>query len=615
MAAMRSASVRSVLESKEEDYVGDRKEHLAGTTREAVSQLWNTIAGAGKPRKSKDKRGTSGRPALRGSRHLSELFVDGFDVEQIWYQLDLQTPKLLKAVDKQLKRMKSEAAKIDELLLKGEESTSGESEQSFESESESEEDLSDLAQPDEASLSEEDGIGSDDSEGAAEDEKEENAAELLPTEDSFFRLGEMEAFVQQAEEEYEKERMAEDGEGSDADDEVKGDDDDDEEEEDSEGSDGGFEDDDEVEYNEDKIMYNDYFKGNRRAVSVKQDAGEDADADHEEEELGDVGKAQEVENKSRQEVRSERMQRRISRLEEANMSEAHWTMKGEVKANQRPANSLLEVDLDFQHAANPPIEPTQEIADEMDEIIKTRISERRFDDVIPIVVAEAPEDARTLNGEELDDKKATKGLAEIYESEYMQARGFSDIEDKHRRKQEACWTLYRSIAARLDAMSHFQFSPKPVSQEANESQANAPAITMEEVGLEALSSAGTLAPGEVMKASSKGLLKADGEFEKEERKARRRANKKRRKAKEGNEAEEGQGKQKMGRKSAELEQQRKKSKRSQDSTDLNDKKVRYSKSGDVFKLLQEQQEAAASQKPSGSSQRKGVRENKNALKL
>jgi U3 small nucleolar RNA-associated protein MPP10 len=379
-------------------------------------------------------------------------------------------------------------------------------------------------------------------------------------------------------------------------------------------------------------MYDDYFKaddeakarGDRITVPLEEEELYD---DEEEEEQMEVGKAQKgaetetetEENKSRQEVRSERMQKRIQRLEEANMSQAHWTMKGEVKASQRPANSLLEVDLDFQHAANPVIEPTQEIADEMDAIIKARISERRFDDVIPVVISEAPEDARTLNGEELDDKKANKGLAEIYESEYMQARGFSDIEDKQKRKQEACWTLYRSIAARLDAMSHFQFSPKPVMQEANESQANAPAIAMEEVGLEALSSAGTLAPGEVMKASSKGLLKADGEFEKEERKARRRANKKRRKSKQANETEAGQEKQKMGRKSAELEQQRKKNKYSQQgmsTMDLNDKKVRYSKSGDVFKLLQEQQEAAASQNPSSSNKkRKALRENKNALKL
>merc|ERR1712094_57101 len=91
-------------------------------------------------------------------------------------------------------------------------------------------------------------------------------------------------------------------------------------------------------------------------------------------ESGLVGEEAE-EKKSRQEVRTERLARRIQRMEEANMAEAHWTMKGEVKASQRPENSLLEVDLDFQHSSNPPLEPTQEIADELEEIIKARILE------------------------------------------------------------------------------------------------------------------------------------------------------------------------------------------------------------------------------------------------
>ena len=42
-----------------------------------------------------------------------------------------------------------------------------------------------------------------------EEEEDGDGAALLPTEEGFFRLGQMEDFVQQAEELYEKERMAE----------------------------------------------------------------------------------------------------------------------------------------------------------------------------------------------------------------------------------------------------------------------------------------------------------------------------------------------------------------------------------------------------------------------
>ena len=642
------ASVTRVLETEEEDYVREN-EDLACATRQAVSTLWNALSAVASSN-AKTKSGKRRREEKR-------LYVDGFDVEQIWCQLDLQTPKLLKAVDRKLEKLKS-ITSIRSKRSKRNEEENEETEDAFlDDESENEDSFSEEEKGTSDTSGDESGSGDsaeydeyleqlianplpssseeDEGEGEEEEEKGKEEEELLPTEEGFFRLNQMEAFVQQAEEMYEKEMMSgedEDESGEDFDDEIDDEDDEEELDEDGvrnlmykdyfrEGGKRGEEEEDEEEFGEERrVRFADDVKGE------SSDDGDESEDDFKQTErsrerdskgslAATEGEEGEEESKSRQELRSERMGRRIQRLEEANMSEAHWTMKGEVRSNQRPENSLLEVDLDFQHTSTPALEPTQELANELEDIIKARIKDGRFDDVIPIAAAEAPDDANTLNDDALDDKKSMKGLAEIYEAEYMQARGFSDIEDKQARKREACWTLYRSIAARLDAMSHFQFTPKPITEQASESAPNAPAVTMEEVGLEALSTAGTLAPSEVMKPSSKGLGKADGELEQGERKARRRSNKKRRKAQKLSEAESGEPMQKMGRKSVEGEQRKKKNKK-KGMEDLNDKKVRYSKSGDVFKLLQEQQEAEKN--PAGpASQRKttSLRENKNALKL
>ena len=47
----------------------------------------------------------------------------------------------------------------------------------------------------------------------------------------------------------------------------------------------------------------------------------------------------------------------------------------------RPKNSALEVDVDFEHVALPPPVITEEITLSLEELIKRRIVEERFDDV------------------------------------------------------------------------------------------------------------------------------------------------------------------------------------------------------------------------------------------
>lgn len=56
-----------------------------------------------------------------------------------------------------------------------------------------------------------------------------------------------------------------------------------------------------------------------------------------------------------------------------------------LKAHQRPANSALAVDLDFERTMKPPPLPTEEHRKSIEDIVKKRILDVRFDDVIRVV--------------------------------------------------------------------------------------------------------------------------------------------------------------------------------------------------------------------------------------
>ena len=71
----------------------------------------------------------------------------------------------------------------------------------------------------------------------------------------------------------------------------------------------------------------------------------------------------------------------------------------------RPLNSALEIDLDFDRALRPPPPPTEEATATLEDMIKRRIAERRFDD--PQRSA-PPADDLQKELAELDDKRSSK---------------------------------------------------------------------------------------------------------------------------------------------------------------------------------------------------------------
>ncbi|CDY30769.1 BnaC07g16690D [Brassica napus] len=203
------------------------------------------------------------------------------------------------------------------------------------------------------------------------------------------------------------------------------------------------------------------------------------------------------ENLSTHEKELLKLQSKIDQMEKANFDPKHWTMQGEVTATKRPKNteSLRLVLMMFNQRLVCPLNP------------------------------------KAINLCFHHDSKSKKGLAEVYEEEYVQKSNPlfapSTFSDELKKEVPFLKLVFKhaiqELCLKLDALSHFHFTPKPVIEEMS-IQTNVPAIAMEEVAPLAVSDAAMLAPEEMF--SGTGKIKEDSELTQEERK-RRRAKKKR----------------------------------------------------------------------------------------
>ena len=111
----------------------------------------------------------------------------------------------------------------------------------------------------------------------------------------------------------------------------------------------------------------------------------------------------------------------IDAIEKNMMDKKSWSMKGEVKAKERPKESLLENFLDFQVSVKAPPIPSNEITSAIEKMIKLRIKEDLYDD--PIRQKAVNLNKRDKEENELEFDKSKKGLGEIYEDDYVQETG------------------------------------------------------------------------------------------------------------------------------------------------------------------------------------------------
>ncbi|KAJ6760737.1 U3 SMALL NUCLEOLAR RIBONUCLEOprotein MPP10 [Salix purpurea] len=364
-------------------------------------------------------------------------------------------------------------------------------------------------------------------EGGEEEESGEEEGEKGVIEDKFLKIKELEDFLEEEDaKEYgldtkknnKKKNISEeeDEEDEDDDDDDEGEDEEDEEDEDDELGVFGNGDDEDEDASK-RARYDDFFGGKKRTI-LKKKTKEDSSSD---DELDDEALNERKGRLSTHEKQLQKLQSEIEQMEKANLEPKTWTMQGEVTAASRPKNSALEVDLDFEHNMRPAPVITEEVTATLEDMIKNRIIEGRFDDIhkAPSLTSKAPRERK-----ELDENKSKKGLADVYEEEYVQKTNpaAAPLSFSNEQKKEAS-VLFKRLCLKLDALSHFHFAPKPVIEDMS-IQANVPALAMEEIAPMAVSDAAMLAPEEVF--SGKGDIKEETELTQAERK-RRRANKKR----------------------------------------------------------------------------------------
>ncbi|PPR82631.1 hypothetical protein GOBAR_AA38082 [Gossypium barbadense] len=359
---------------------------------------------------------------------FDQLLTEGFDVEQIWQQIDLQSQPLLSSLRREVKKFEKHPEEISKLKDGG---VGGGEKKKKEEEKER----------------------------GTEEESENEGEEKGGIEDKFLKIKELQE-------------------------------------------------------------YEDFFsrkknKSSKEKAKSRDMLEEDSGSDDEQ----DVDKRKNGPSKHEKEL--DKLRSKIEEMEKANLDPKVWTMRGEVTAAQRQKNSALEVDLDFEHNVRPAPVITEEVTASLEDLIKTRISEGMFDDVQKARTSssKAPREIK-----ELDESKSKKGLAEVYEEEFVQKTdpASAPLTFSDELKKEASM-LFKKLCLKLDALSHFHFTPKPVFEDMS-IQTNVPALAMEEVAPMAVSDATMLAPEEVF--SGKGDIKEEAELTKAERK-RRRANKKR----------------------------------------------------------------------------------------
>ncbi|XP_030621485.1 U3 small nucleolar ribonucleoprotein MPP10 [Chanos chanos] len=257
---------------------------------------------------------------------------------------------------------------------------------------------------------------------------------------------------------------------------------------------------------------------------VTFDLPEDSEGEDLEEIFGGKSKnASNVENKSPFEKRQEKMAEKIDKLEKDALAEKPWQLTGEVTAQTRPENSMLEQDVTFDQASRMAPAVTEETTLQLEEIIKQRIKDQAWDDVVR---KEKPKEEvfeykKRLT---LDHEKSKLSLAEVYEQEYLKQTQQKTEEEENPAHVEI-QKLMDSLFLKLDALSNFHFTPKPPVAEVKV-VSNLPSITMEEVAPVSVSDGTLLAPEEIKEKNKAGDVLGDSEKTATDKKRERRKKKK-----------------------------------------------------------------------------------------
>ncbi|KAK8018614.1 rRNA-processing protein MPP10 [Apiospora marii] len=203
-------------------------------------------------------------------------------------------------------------------------------------------------------------------------------------------------------------------------------------------------------------------------ATARRDLFED-ESEHSDSEdgLSDVDPGDPKARRSAHERKQAKLAEEIRRLEAANVGEKKWVLSGEASAADRPKHSLLDEDLDYEHAGKPVPVITTEISESIEDMIKRRIIAQDFDEVIRRRPDSLDPNANRRGLVELDDTKNKQSLAELYEEEHIKNTNpdsyVSKADEKTAKEEKELEGMWREICGKLDALSSWHYKPKPVA--------------------------------------------------------------------------------------------------------------------------------------------------------
>ncbi|XP_061172325.1 U3 small nucleolar ribonucleoprotein protein MPP10-like isoform X2 [Saccostrea echinata] len=528
---------------------------------------------------------------------LPELIVDNFDEEQIWQQLELQNSgvidhlltkisHLVTAVEKQpTERLKCKSDKSypgdkrtvsfeevekeeeenivsddsDRIVFKGNNVLDIESDDDSEIDFKFPESNLTLLEDRESETDEENLINKETSKSKGMENKKRQGRSVV--DDKFFKLADMESFLEQEDAREERRRRGEESDEDEEDVDMFADIPSDEEEGES-GKQMYYEDffdppeemensdkqkkkskdskrkdhqeekkEEEGEMFEEEEMDEDDGTEEEEGDDIEDDEEEDIeednairqkpkdllDSDSEGEDPDDV-LGRKPQEKSTFEKQQAQLRKKIIKMEEASLAEKQWQLAGEIGATDRPENSLLEEHLMYDQTVRLPPVITEETTQSLESIIIQRIKDKAFDDVErKVKPKENPFEYKKRIV--LDQEKSKISLGEVYEQEYLKQQK-EEGEEKTEPQHEEIKSMMQSLFVKLDALSNFHYTPKAAAPEVK-IVTNLPSIMMEEVAPVTQGDGTLLAPEEI-KDKKRGELKGKTEETETDRKSQRR---------------------------------------------------------------------------------------------
>ncbi|RDW59395.1 rRNA-processing protein MPP10 [Aspergillus mulundensis] len=232
-------------------------------------------------------------------------------------------------------------------------------------------------------------------------------------------------------------------------------------------------------------------------------------------------------HKSTHEKQRARIADEIRRLEAVNVAKKEWMVSGEARAVERPINSLIEEDLDFERIGKPVPVVTTELSESIEELIKRRIIAKEFDEVIRRRPGLSDQQNTQKSRIELEDSKSQQGLAEIYESDHIRATDSNYADPKNQKllkEHTEVANLWKEISSQLDTLSNWHYKPKAPQASINV-VTDVATITMEDAQPTAGGAVRTsaslapqeiYAPGETARAPGEVVMRNGVPFTKEE---------------------------------------------------------------------------------------------------